>query len=88
MPTIAKVLLCIIVIIFAAMPAAPVLAADAETIDGITDPGILPDSGFYFMKQWGRNLQLSFASSNSQRAELKLKFASDRAPVLRIACIV
>ena len=68
------------------MPGMAVSAAgDAEdtAIGDVTDPGILPDSGFYFMKSWGRNLQLMFAGSDTERARLMLKYTNEDALALK-----
>jgi len=64
---------------------APVLADTTEetTIGDVTDPGTLPDSGFYFMKKWGRSLQLMFAGSDAEKAKLMLKYANEDALALK-----
>jgi len=41
-------------------------------------PKILPDSNFYFLKEWQRGLQSFFTFDQVQKAELKEKFVSDR----------
>ena len=63
----------------------PVSADSPEdtAIGDVTDPGILPDSGFYFMKSWGRNLQLMFAGSDTDQARLMLKYANEDALALQ-----
>lgn len=63
----------------------PVSADSPEdtVIGDITDPGILPDSEFYFMKSWGRNLQLMFAGSDTEQARLMLKYANEDALALQ-----
>ena len=74
-------------LIFSVMlPSKAVLAADGAEVTAIgdvTDPGILPDSGFYFMKSWGRNLQLMFAGSDTEKARLMLKYTSEDALALK-----
>jgi len=64
---------------------APVLADDTEdtAIGDVSDPGILPDSGFYFIKKWGRSLQLMFAGSDTARARLMLKYTNEDALALQ-----
>jgi len=59
--------------------AAPVLADTSQetAIGDVTDPGLLPDSGFYFIKTWVRNLQLMFANGNAQKAELHMRYANE-----------
>lgn len=63
----------------------PVSADSPEdtVIGDVTDPGILPDSGFYFMKSWGRSLQLMFAGSDTEQARLMLKYANEDALALQ-----
>jgi len=56
---------------------------DDTAIGDVTDPGILPDSGFYFMKSWGRNLQLMFAGNDTEQARLMLKYANEDALALQ-----
>lgn len=76
-----------VAIVFAALiPGMAVFADDnvAETAIGdVTDPGILPDSGFYFMKSWGRNLQVMFAGSDTDRATLMLRYTNEDALALK-----
>ena len=77
--------LTILIIFSALVPGITVLAADTAegtTIGDISDPGILPDSGFYFIKSWGRNLQLMFARTDAERARLMLKYTSEDALAL------
>ena len=61
----------------------PVLADTDETeIGDVTDPGILPDSGFYFFKTLSRNFQLMFAGNDAKKAELMLKYSNEDALAL------
>jgi hypothetical protein len=45
---------------------------------GISEPKVLPDSPFYFLKNWGRAIGLFFAFNPAKRAELRLKFANEK----------
>lgn len=45
---------------------------------GVSEPGILPDSPFYFFKNWGRAVQSAFTFDPVKKAELKLRFASEK----------
>jgi len=45
---------------------------------GIGEPRLLPDSPFYFLKNWGRNIQSFFTFDSVKKAELKLKFANEK----------
>jgi len=43
------------------------------------DPGTLPDSPFYFVKDWERSIRLSFAFDTREKATLSLGFADEDA---------
>ncbi len=45
---------------------------------GITEPTLLPDSPFYFLKDWGRGIQSFFTFDKVKKAELKMKFANEK----------
>lgn len=45
---------------------------------GISEPNVLPDNPFYFLKEWGRNIQSFFTFNLVKKAELKEKFASEK----------
>lgn len=45
----------------------------------ISDPGILPTSPWYFLKEWGRGIQLFFTFNPVDRAKLELKFTNEKA---------
>jgi len=45
---------------------------------GISEPTLLPDSPFYFLKNWQRSIQSFFTFGAVNEAELKLKFASEK----------
>ena len=68
--------------------ATPVCAQEEEgvSIGEVTDPGILPDSPFYFMKTWGRAVRSFFAFNNQERAELALRFANEDALAIKALC--
>jgi hypothetical protein len=44
---------------------------------GISKPKILPNSPFYFLKDFWRQLRFSFAFNSVKKAELRLRFASE-----------
>lgn len=50
------------------------LETDLET----GDPSLLPDSPFYFIKNWTRGIQSFFTFDKAKKAELKLKFSSEK----------
>jgi len=45
---------------------------------GVNDPLILPDSPFYFTKNWWRGIQSFFTFNPVKKAELKFKFANEK----------
>ncbi len=45
---------------------------------GIKEPTILPDSPFYFTKNWRRGIQSFFTFNPIKKAELKLKFSNEK----------
>lgn len=53
---------------------AEVTAQDLE----VSDPGILPDSPFYFMKEWSRRIRVMFSFNSVAKAELENKFANEK----------
>src|SRR3989344_2829763 len=46
---------------------------------GVTEPGILPTSPFYFFKEMGRGVQSLFTFNPVAKAELELKIANEKA---------
>jgi len=49
-------------------------AEDLET----SEPRLLPDSPFYFLKEWGRGIQSLFTFGRLKKSELEQKFADER----------
>jgi hypothetical protein len=45
---------------------------------GISEPKVLPDSPFYFLKNWGRAIGLLFAFNPVKKVELRLKIANEK----------
>lgn len=45
---------------------------------GVGNPTILPDSPFYFLKNWGRGIRSAFAFNPVAKSELKEKFANEK----------
>jgi len=45
---------------------------------GISEPKVLPDSPFYFLKNWARTIGLFFAFSPAKKVELRLKIANEK----------
>ncbi|MCH8741905.1 hypothetical protein IH779_03320 [Patescibacteria group bacterium] len=49
----------------------------AEDLE-VEDPRILPDSPFYFLKNWGRGIRSLFAFSPLAKSELRSRFANEK----------
>ena len=45
---------------------------------GVAEPNLLPDSPFYFFKNWGREIQSVFTFNSIKKAELREKFANEK----------
>lgn len=45
---------------------------------GVSEPTILPDSGFYFLKNWGRGVRSFFTFNQVKKAELNLRYTDER----------
>ena len=45
---------------------------------GISEPKILPDNPFYFLKNWARGIQEIFTFNPVKKLELKLKFTNEK----------
>lgn len=52
-------------------------AVEAEDLE-VSEPILLPDSPFYFLKNWVRRIQTFFAFRPIAKAELRLRFASEK----------
>src|SRR3989344_3744330 len=46
---------------------------------GVEDPGLLPTSRFYFLKNWGRGVQTFFSFGAEKKANLELKITKEKA---------
>ena len=57
-------------------------AIKAEDLE-IKEPKLLPDSRWYFIKEWGRGIQSFFTFGQIKKSELEQKFASERLMELR-----
>ena len=44
----------------------------------VSEPRLLPDSPFYFLKNWGRAIRCFFAFDPIARAELRTKFSNEK----------
>ncbi|MDP2685520.1 MAG: DUF5667 domain-containing protein [bacterium] len=51
---------------------------ETEIEQELEDPGLLPDSPFYFVKNWSEKIQSMFTFGDDKKAELEYKFAMRR----------
>ena len=56
------------------------------SIGGVSDPGILPSSPFYFLKTFGREMSLAFTTNPLEKANRKLRYANEDALSIRALC--
>jgi hypothetical protein len=52
--------------------------AYAQEDEALPDPGITPDSPFYFLDKWGEQISLMFTFNAEGRAEKALRYADER----------
>jgi len=69
-----SLLICLVTISVSFANAADVTAQDL----GVSEPTILPDSPFYFLKEWKRNISLALTFDNIKKAGLENKFAGEK----------
>lgn len=50
---------------------------------GIKDPGILPTSRFYFLKNWKRSIQRTFTLDPVKKADLELEISNEQAAEIK-----
>lgn len=61
-----------------------VQAAEITVQDlGVEDPGMLPTSPFYFLKNWGRGVKRIFTFNPIKKAELELNIVNQRAAEIK-----
>jgi len=46
--------------------------------EGLPDPGLTPDSPFYFLDKWGKNIGMFFTFGNEAKARKALQYAEER----------
>jgi len=56
------------------------------SIGGVSSPGLLPASPFYFLKTIGRGLTYAFTFGSFEKANLSLKYANEDALGIRVLC--
>ncbi|MEX2054478.1 MAG: DUF5667 domain-containing protein [Candidatus Colwellbacteria bacterium] len=57
---------------------------DEESIDlGVEEVGTLPDSPFYFFKEWGRNIRGAFIFNQVKKADFELEITNEKAAELQ-----
>jgi len=58
--------------------------SEVEKVDlGVENPGILPSSPFYFLKEWKRSITRFFTTNPVKKAELELNEANERAAEIK-----
>lgn len=58
--------------------AAQAIAIDEAVDLNVGEPSLTPDSPFYFLKNWSKGIQAFFSFDPAKKAELKLKFSSEK----------
>lgn len=80
----AKILISAIILVFISGAGVVFAQEEVQTLDvqpedlGIEEPNLLPDSPFYFLKNWARKIQEFFTFNPVKKAELILKFANEK----------
>jgi Domain of unknown function (DUF5667) len=57
---------------------AGVFAAEGTEAETLPDPGTTPDSPFYFMDKWGKQIAMAFTFGAENKAERALAYADER----------
>ena len=84
-----KIIVLSLVVLFAGAMATAIYAeetpAGSVTLKdlGVENPGMLPTSPFYFLKELRRTVQITFAFNPVKKAELELKGANERAAEIK-----
>ena len=50
---------------------------------GVSEPTLLPESPFYFLKNWGRGIRVFFTFNSVKKADLRLRFSAEKLLELR-----
>jgi len=50
---------------------------------GVSEPTLLPDSPFYFLKNWGRGIRVFFTFNSVKKVNLRLRFSAEKLLELR-----
>ena len=77
-----------VVIVILAVVVSPIAAKHQVpvSVGEVHDSGTLPDSPFYFVKNWERSIRLSFAFDTRKKAALSLGFADEDALAINALC--
>jgi hypothetical protein len=55
------------------------LDENVQPVDlGVSEPKLLPDNPFYFLKNWARGIQQALTLNPVKKAELRMKFANEK----------
>jgi len=78
------VLVSLLAIGFWATTASALAQEQTSKMDlGVENPGILPSSPFYFLKEWRRSITRFFTTNPVKKAELELNEANERAAEIK-----
>jgi hypothetical protein len=55
-----------------------VFAADTSEVGSLPDPGMTPDSPFYFMDKWSKHIAMAFTFGAENKAQRSLQYADER----------
>jgi hypothetical protein len=81
-----KTIKLLLILIIVCVPFFLVTDVSAETEEtqtsaqelGVSNPTLLPNNPFYFLKEWGRGIQSFFTFGSLKKAELQQKFSNER----------
>ena len=72
------ILALVLALIMAFAIPAGVLAAEEPVADTLPDTGITPDSPFYFLDKWGKQISLAFTFNAANKVQKALGYAEER----------
>jgi hypothetical protein len=73
-----KILSLVLALVMALAIPTAVFAAEVAEEDSLPDPGTNPDSPFYFMDCWGKQISLVFTFNAENKVQRALSFAEER----------
>ncbi len=73
-----KIFIVSLMAILALMPCPSTVISAREMETTLPDPGIAPDSPFYFVDQWGKSISLMFTFNAENKLQKALRYADER----------